>query len=115
MNEIRRILTARTLYAVLEVPPAAGADVIKAAYRALARRFHPDLCKLTNAHDLCARVNDAYSVLSDSEARLKYDVINNTAYSYCAQCAGRGTAFKQKGFANKILTLCAECDGSGLR
>lgn len=58
------------LYEVLQVHPRAEPDVIRAAYRILARRYHPD-------HGGDARrmieLNDAWDVLGDPARRAAYD------------------------------------------
>lgn len=63
-----------TLYKVLGLPQGASHAQVKAAFRALARRFHPDL----NGGDAKAErqfkeVNEAYETLADPEARAAYD------------------------------------------
>lgn len=64
------------LYTELGVTPQAEPDVIRAAYRALALRYHPD--RQVGAAPLVAakmaRINHAYSVLSQTESRRAYDV-----------------------------------------
>lgn len=62
----------RNHYRVLHVQPEAPAEVIKAAYRALMStlRAHPDL---GGNPEVAARLNAAYQVLSDPEARARYD------------------------------------------
>jgi hypothetical protein len=64
----------RTLYKVLGLPQGASHAEVKAAFRALARRLHPDL----NGGDAKAEqkfkeVNQAYETLADPEARAAYD------------------------------------------
>jgi len=61
-------------YAALGVRPDADDEVIKAAFRALAKKYHPD----TAAHAVAAKgrfreINEAHSVLSNPEARAEYD------------------------------------------
>lgn len=61
-------------YRVLQVDPSADVEVIQAAYRVLARRFHPDL-----AGDDAAmkRINAAWEVLGDKEHKAAYDRTRN--------------------------------------
>jgi curved DNA-binding protein len=59
-------------YQVLGVGKTATAEEIKAAYRKLARKYHPDL----NPNDATAKakfqqLNEANEVLSDAEKRRK--------------------------------------------
>lgn len=62
-------------YAVLGVSPDAEDIVIRAAYRALAQRYHPDRAGApdANAHTRMAELNAAYAVLSDQARRSAYD------------------------------------------
>ena len=63
-----------TLYEALEVSPRASASVIKAAYRCLAQRNHPDKNPGDSAAgDKLAQINHAYWVLSDPDKRRAYD------------------------------------------
>jgi len=57
-------------YQVLQVHPSAELDVIRAAYRALARKHHPDF---GGDATIMVAVNSAWHVLSDSESRAAYD------------------------------------------
>lgn len=65
----------KTHYEVLGLLPSAEDVVIKAAYKALAQKFHPDKHKNNKeqCHELMARFNAAYTVLGDKEQRKKYD------------------------------------------
>ena len=60
-------------YKALGVEPTASADEIKKAYRKLARKYHPDVSKESNASTRMAEVNEAYAVLSDPEKRAAFD------------------------------------------
>lgn len=61
------------LYETLQVSPRADPDVIEAAYRALARRYHPDRDPSPDATARMARINHAWEVLRDPERRAAYD------------------------------------------
>lgn len=62
------------LYAVLGVPRAADADAIKAAFRALALRFHPDKNPGNRtAEERFKEASAAHEVLSDPDRRARYD------------------------------------------
>src|SRR3954452_15052963 len=61
-------------YQLLGVGPAASPDEIQAAYRRLAKEFHPDLHAGSSiAAARIARVNAAQSVLLDRDTRAVYD------------------------------------------
>lgn len=61
-------------YATLGVPRDAGDDVLKKAFRKLARQYHPDVAADKKAaEEKFKEINEAYEVLSDPEKRRKYD------------------------------------------
>lgn len=60
-------------YKVLQVDPEAEPEVIEAAYRALARKHHPDRNPDPGAQSLMAGFNEAYAVLSNPGTRAAYD------------------------------------------
>ena len=59
-------------YAVLGVAPSADSEVIRAAYRVLAQRHHPDR-NTTGDGAAMVRLNQAYAVLSCPQRRADYD------------------------------------------
>lgn len=61
-------------YAVLGVDRDADADVLKKAYRKLARQYHPDVNSDPGAQEKFKEVSAAYEVLSDPEKRRVYDL-----------------------------------------
>jgi curved DNA-binding protein CbpA len=75
-----RLSQAANYYEVMELPTTAGANEIKEAYYALARRYHPDRFHLqfgTQLHaklsSAFARITQAYERLTDAKARSAYD------------------------------------------
>jgi curved DNA-binding protein len=63
----------RDYYKILGLARTATADEIKKTYRRLARKFHPDVSKETNAAARFKQVQEAYEVLKDPEKRAAYD------------------------------------------
>jgi len=62
------------LYALLEIPPDADDQAIKAAYRQMARRYHPDSSTETNSTERFLAIQKAYKVLTDPIQRQAYDL-----------------------------------------
>lgn len=62
-----------THYDVLEVSPQASAPTIRAAYKSLMQRHHPDRLAAVDAQQQARRINLAYEVLSDPGQRARYD------------------------------------------
>lgn len=63
----------RDYYDILGVSRTASADEIRAAYRKLARQYHPDVNKSADASTKFNEVQEAYDVLADTEKRAHYD------------------------------------------
>jgi curved DNA-binding protein CbpA len=64
----------RDYYKVLQVDAEADAEVIEAAYRVLAARFHPEN-DLTGVHEIrLAEIHRAYIALIDPGRRRAYDI-----------------------------------------
>ena len=61
------------LYEQIEVSPNASSDVIQAAYRRLARRYHPDSSTDPDAARM-VKINIAFKTLSSAELRRAYDM-----------------------------------------
>jgi curved DNA-binding protein CbpA len=59
-------------YAVLQVDPGADHEVVRAAYRALARRYHPDIGH-EDSRRVMVVVNRAWELLSDANRRGETD------------------------------------------
>ena len=63
----------RNAYAILGVAPDSADDAIAAAYRAMARRYHPDLAG-EPATERMTRLNAAYERVRTPERRAEYDL-----------------------------------------
>lgn len=66
-------------YQILEVSPGSSVEVIKAAYKVLAKKYHPDVYQgdKTYAGEMMQKINAAYEVLSNPESRAEYDRTNS--------------------------------------
>ena len=64
-----------THYEVLQVLPTASPEVIQMAYKALARKYHPDVFQGNKefAETKMKQINEAYRVLSSPTLRQEYD------------------------------------------
>jgi uncharacterized protein YecT (DUF1311 family) len=60
-------------YSILGVTQASEDVVIRAAYHALMRRYHPDADPSEEAAERSRAINEAYAVLRDREKRARYD------------------------------------------
>ena len=62
-----------TFYDVLQVKEDASPEIIRAAYKALSSKFHPDRNRGADAASTMQRINDAYRILRDPKLRARYD------------------------------------------
>ena len=66
----------KNYYDWLEISRKASPEVIEKAYKALVKKYHPDLQEGDNkikAEEIIKKINEAYSVLSDETKRKQYD------------------------------------------
>lgn len=62
-------------YETIGVARSATQDDIKRAYRKLARKYHPDVSKASDAEARFKELGEAYAVLKDTEKRAAYDQV----------------------------------------
>jgi curved DNA-binding protein CbpA len=74
-------------YEILGLSQKATAEEIKQRFRALARRWHPDVAKSEDATERFKAINEAYRVLGDPERRANYDSELKLASSRAASTA----------------------------
>ncbi|HTX60253.1 MAG TPA: molecular chaperone DnaJ [Verrucomicrobiae bacterium] len=95
-------MPTRDYYETLGVARDATGDDIKRAYRALARKHHPDVSEDKSfAEGHFKEINEAYEVLSDPTKRAQYDrfgAVGNGAGA--GGDFGFGTGFGQAGFGD---------------
>ena len=72
--------TGTDYYAALGLLPDADIVLIKAAYRALAKKYHPDTAGSgpSDAREKFIKIQEAYEVLGNDEARRRYDESRTT-------------------------------------
>lgn len=64
---------APTHYQILKVKPTATEEKIRDAYRRLAKKYHPDVCKEPLALEYFKSITEAFNVLKDPARRKAYD------------------------------------------
>jgi hypothetical protein len=62
-------------YQALAVEPGATEAEIHRAYRELARKYHPDVCREDGAQERFCLINEAHDALGDAEKRAGYDAL----------------------------------------
>ena len=76
-------MAEKDYYDILGVKKTASDDEIKKAYRALAKKFHPDKNKGNkDAENKFKEISEANAVLSDKEKRAQYDRLGREAFSF---------------------------------
>lgn len=84
-------------YKILGVSKNSSAEEIKAAYRKLAHKYHPD--KSGGDEKKFKEINEAYQVLSNAEKRSQYDRFGRNFAGFNAGNAGQGFGgFDPSGF-----------------
>ncbi|NCN82724.1 MAG: DnaJ domain-containing protein [Candidatus Pacebacteria bacterium] len=82
--------TKRDFYEILGLTKTASASEIKAAYRKMALKWHPDKnqSKKAEAEEKFKEINEAYQVLSDTQKKQKYDQFGHAAFDPASGMGG---------------------------
>ncbi|KAI5185861.1 DnaJ-like protein subfamily B member 4 [Nematocida homosporus] len=116
---------SKDLYKVLGVDKKASNTEIKAAYKKLAMKYHPDRhikkseAEQKKMQECFKEVNNAYEVLSDKDRRSLYDLTGSTDASAGANFGGFGAGqsgssfFKQAGFGGDGFHFAFDGAGNG--
>lgn len=83
-------MNKKDYYEVLGVNKDASESEIKSAFRKLAKKYHPDVCKEEDAEAKFKEVQEAYSVLSDENKRRTYDQYGHAAFDGTGGNPGAG-------------------------
>ena len=108
----------RDYYEVLGVSKDADDAAIKKAYRALAKKYHPDMNPGdAEAEKKFKEASEAYAVLSDAEKRRQYDQFGHAAFEGGAGGAGGfgGFDFNGADFGDIFGDIFGELFGGGGR
>jgi len=80
-------------YKILQVDPEAEPEVVTAAYRRLAAKYHPDVNKACDAEQRMRDLNQAYAVIGDPVKRSEYDRQRQARVRTRASAAPRSTYY----------------------
>ena len=107
-------------YDTLGVKPEATDAQIKAAYRKLARKFHPDVSKESGAEEKFKSVNEAYEALKEPSRRKSYDQLRAGGYRAGEEFRGappnwqRGAGVQEEGdFSDFFESVFGNRTGGG--
>lgn len=79
-----------TLYDLLELPINANEKEIKAAYKKIAKKYHPDVDG--GDQEKFVRINNAYSILSNPIQKQKYDTMLSSSSAKTFEIFAKGAA-----------------------
>ena len=110
----------RDYYEVLGITKTDDQAAIKKAYREKAKMYHPDLHPGdAEAEQKFKEVNEAYSVLSDSDKKAKYDAYGHAAFDPSSGMGGGydmgDMGFDMGGFGDIFETIFGGMGGSSQR
>ncbi len=91
-------MSGKNYYDILNVPRNADEKELKRAYRSLTKKYHPDINKEEGAEDKFKEINEAYSVLSDSQKRAQYDQLGHDTFTSASKGSYQGGGAGPGGF-----------------
>src|SRR2546430_16805981 len=101
--------TKRCYYETLEVDRNADESKLKAAFRKLAMKWHPDRNPGDAASEIRFKeINEAYEVLKDGEKRAAYDRFGHAAFEHGGMGGGPGFG---AGFASSFSDIFEDLFG----
>ncbi|MDP2750125.1 MAG: molecular chaperone DnaJ [Nanoarchaeota archaeon] len=74
-------MAEKDYYKILGIGRNASKEEIKKAYKALAKKYHPDVSKETNAEEKFKEASEAFRVLADDKARAHFDKFGSADFS----------------------------------
>ena len=100
-------MSADDYYDTLGIPRSADDKEIKKAYRNLARKYHPDVCKEKGAEEKFKGINEAYSVLSDEQKKAQYDNMGHETFTNASKGSytGGGTGAEVSPPISRVLGI----------
>ena len=81
-EEIRITKYIKNYYKILKVDRYANQKTIKESYKKLTLKYHPDVNDNKEDQKKYLSIQEAYTVLSDADKRIKYDELYDKAISY---------------------------------
>ena len=111
--------TAMDCYSVLEVPPNASTEIIRAAYRRLAQEWHPDKNQVSGeaATFRMSEINLAWEILKDPETRSLVDEARASGSEWIPSAEGGPGVRRTKSSHADVPTMlevdsgCVRCIG----
>jgi len=86
-----------TYYEILNISPDAAPDEIRAAYRNLAKQYHPYVNPDPGASERFIAIQQAYETLIDPDARARYDLALRGGASFAPHDPFRSQAAGENG------------------
>lgn len=83
----------RDYYEILGVSRSSDKGAMKLAHRKLARQYHPDINKSTDAQERFNEIQEAYDVLSDEKKRKLYDQFGHAGVGAASPAGHPGGPF----------------------